>query len=559
MTHIYHPNVNTVVPWQANYSFPSQATQIHKQVVKLQPQSTSAVSLGGGSMTIINFPSDGYLNQMNSVLRFDVAFTYNSATPTIASLSVTASSTGTVFTITNNNNNSLTNDKTTANFYKGYYFYLPVDDNSPAAIQNDFQRGMWFVCTAQTTGGALTLKRVGKHMPHQVALADGAHTFKVFPGIKFQKAGAHELIKRVRWMYGGMPLEDIEGYGRLARILTEVAVGEGYRRSAGAIMDGMSTGFFDDSEDFVLGSSGEVPEYVLSAAGLTVTRTYAIQLFTGIATLKKLLPLKWMAAQFSLVLEWNSVADAIISLPTTSSTGVTVDNINYIAELMEFDSVYDAAFVSGMQTMGVPLKFTSWRRYHTNITGSNEFIQIHERARSIKSALAVICDKDPVLYRDSNLFYYDVGTTASTDGVSAEATPSTAKVRSFQWRVGGKYYPAQPVDCSKGAPEAYLELAKTINTLGDYSFENNISLYDWTSTYGHAGRGHKFIISAEFENSDVFPNTISGINGENQSDIMLNIQLESSAGDITTRAVTIFVAFDNLMIIRDGNVVDLVK
>lgn len=104
--------------------------------------------------------------------------------------------------------------------------------------------------------------------------------------------------------------------------------------------------------------------------------------------------------------------------------------------------------------------------------------------------------------------------------------------------------------------------------MGDYRSDCNIDAFEWQATgdvsnstnFGVlGGKGTKFIMSASFENTDVTGGQISGINAEEQSDIALTIT-GGRAGPQTSgpKLLQVFVAYDSLIIVRGGNVVDLV-
>lgn len=67
------------------------------------------------------------------------------------------------------------------------------------------------------------------------------------------------------------------------------------------------------------------------------------------------------------------------------------------------------------------------------------------------------------------------------------STPSDSTLQNFQFRIGGRYYPAAPVQCSldtgsditNGAAEAYIELAKALNVVGDYRLSSNVNVLRW--------------------------------------------------------------------------------
>lgn len=426
----FHSQVNETVPWQAQYTFPTQATRVNKQIVKLPPKNGSTFS--AGNIIRIEFPADNYLNVLNSVLSFDL-------TPTFAGTS---------------------------------------------------------------------------------------------PTMNLPKHGAHSLIKRLRILYGSLVLEDIQEYSTLVRIFTDLGVQTAYAGSIGAVLDGMN-------------------------ASLTTAtaRTYCLNLLSGLLTCKKLVPLKWMAAQFAIEITLASGAEAFIA--NTAATGGTysVGNVNFIAEMLEFDSTYDTAFYAGLVQGGVPLKFSSWHYHTTNITSNMTSAQIHERSRSVKSGFAVVRQNTQSLAKDANIFFNSLSSYAADNGA---VTASTASLLSeFQWRVGGRYYPSQPVRLDAGGAEALVEALKTIDALGDYRMTNGIDATKWC---GASGGATDLVICSEFENTDVMPDSIAGINAEEQSDI--NLTIKSEAGPDGTNSggykLDIFMHYDCLLIVRDGNVVDLV-
>jgi hypothetical protein len=450
----FHSQINETVPWQAQYSFPTQSTKVQKQTVKLIPKNGSSFS--GGQIIRIELPADGYLNVLNSVVIFDLAVT-----------SVTQA--------------------------------------------------------------------------------------------RLQRGGAHNVIKRLKVMYGSLVIEDIQEYKTLVRIFNEAAVQQDYATSSGSILDGMYDVFEiapgQSTAELVTSDSTtahSIKNAVVAAKELSaVTRTYAISLLSGLLSSKKLLPLKWMAAQLSIEITLSEFADAFMTDNAAAETAYTMTNVSYLAEMIEFDSAYDSAFYAGL-SQGVPIKFDSWHYHSFNLVGTTNQLQIHERSRSVKEAFAVIRSSDPANARnDTDIFFHDTGITQAGTGVIAAGT--TAKVNEYQWRVGGRYYPSQPVRCTNGGAEAYLELMKCMDSVGDYSRASNINYLNWAPPSGL--QGQKFIMCAEFENTDVMPDSIAGINAEEQSDINLSVTLAAAP---TSKKLEVFMHYDALLIVREGNLVDLV-
>lgn len=578
MTSVFHSNVNNILPWQANYTFPSQATKVNKQTVQIQPK--GGQTYNPGQTIRIEFPSDGYMNMLNSVLLFDLTVgspTLNSYVTTVtlataqgvqtATLAANPTTTYGTGTIGYSTLRALNN---TADSFVGWHLAF---EGGPFAEQ---------VGIVKTSNGAGVIT---SDLLTAFSLPDGVYTIKLWYGTHIQPGGAHQLFKRVRWLYGGMPLEDHPDYPMMTRLLMNAGVADEFKKTSGAILDGTATSFLDEhmvhanltSFQTLISNRKVIMDQSIQQ------RTVALNLFSGLSTCKKLIPLKWMAAQLVLELTLATPAEALISMKTSDAT-FQMTRVNYLAELLEFDSTYDTAFYMSLKDKagpdgsmtkgGVPLKLDTWHYHSFNLTGKDNVIQVHERARSVKSVWAVIRDQSASLKVDSCRSYFDTAqyytntvadpgfvdpitgaNNANVSGYPALIFPANAApVTEYQWRIGGRYYPAQPVNCDKGGAEAYIELLKTIDGLGDYHFCNGMSPRDWT-TYNDRAGGSKFIMCAELEHSDVFPDTVSGINSEEMSDLTLILK---TANQPTQKRCDVFVYYDSLIVIRDMNVVDLV-
>lgn len=474
----FHSQINEVVPWQAQYTFPTQSTKVTKQCVKLPPKNGG--SFIPGNIIRIEFPSDQYLNCLNSVFQFDMTWSTATGNP------------------------------------------------------------------------------------------------------RLQRGGAHNVIKRLRVIYGSLVLEDIQEYKTLVRILTESGVQQDYMTSTGSILDGMfetmvlsleadnlkaaltQDGTSATANTALLNTTNLGPDLVANLirpsqsaatdlANGTNPRTYCLNLLSGILTCKKLIPLKWMAAQLAIEITLADPNDAaLFSVPTPS---YTLTNVNFISEMLEFDSSYDIAFFDGLTNGGVPLKFDSWHFHSFSAANQTNILQIHERARSVKTCLAVSRSTNAWNgLEDSDRFFHALGQTY-TAGVINSGTEQIAAINDFQFRVGGRYYPSQPVKAVNGGAEAMVELMKALNSLGDYTKASNITYKNWTSAQG-GGQGSKFIMAAEFENTDALPDTIAGINAEEQSDIALSVNL---SGAPVGKKFDIFMHYDAMLIVMPNNQVSLVQ
>lgn len=588
----YHSQVDEVVPWQATYSFPTQATKVNKQTVKLVPKNGS--TFNSGNIIRIEFPADNYLNVLNSVLQFDaqwnisnsaalgvyygvVSVTEATSTPYSVQISGWSSAVGTL--------------ATTSGDYAGYTLI----------VQN--AQGTFSTVIAAHTYAAtpLTTLTFATPLPEEIKDND---VVTIVPPYYLQRGGAQNYIKRLRVLYGSLVLEDIMEYKTLVRIFTEAGVDFSAAFGAQNILEGMYTsqvtndqvnGVYTDAQttsawsklhSIAAGSAGSEEETVArfqasngpvtaqflsqlqcappvlasgAIAGLTATGaspnvgryTYCINLLSGLFTQKKLIPLKWMAAQLAIEITLATEADCVLTNSTANTLSYALNNVNFIAEMLEFDSAYDDGFLQGLRSGGVPIKFDTFHYHSFSMSGTYNVLQIHERARSVKAAYAVVRDSGALstLSDSDRLFFalresYNAGTLDNA---------GMGQIQQFQWRVGGRYYPAQPVRTIYGGAEALIELQKALDMLGDYTRQGLICAKRWTR------QGGSFIMAAPFENTDVFPDTIAGINAEEQSDIALFITSDNTGGATpTNKRLEVFMHYDCLMIVRNGNVVDLV-
>ncbi len=476
---LFHSEASETVPFNARYAYPSQASRVTKSVVKIPPRTGTTMSNLGpsskGRTIQITLPAQGYLNPLESYLRFDLSFSY-----------------------------------------------------------------------------------IGGTAPNNV---DALRTLN----------SIHGMFRRLRVSYGSLVLEDIQNYGTLVRMITNVAVENDYSKNSGAILESMGSDAVRASMwNPITTNAGVGPQYGTYATGLpipSIKRSFCLNLASGLLTQGKLLPLKWMANQFTIELELDEPAAFLVhgSVDTAGSSLVVsdqvvpqgykdqgtvandldkvvynLDNIYFVGELLEFDSTYDAAFYQGMLQGGVPIKFASWHGHQhvVGVTQSGTYT-IQERSRSIKSAFSVIRSRNDItpstLTTDPNWFYPG-GLTAGTE------------IDEFQWRIGGRYFPSQPVKCTSGA-EPLIELQKALNVLGDYSIGTGVHLSNWFVPKG------TFVIATEFESTN--GTELSGINAEELADLALSIKLTGNSD--ASQYINTFIYYDSMLIIRPNNVVELVQ
>lgn len=186
-------------------------------------------------------------------------------------------------------------------------------------------------------------------------------------------------------------------------------------------------------------------------------------------------------------------------------------------------------------------------------------------------------------------------------------------LQQYQFRIGGRYFPASPVQVSiangsgvcNGGAEAYIELQKMLNIVGDYRLSTGVNKLRWAippaasntnvGTYStqylesdfawfyngvangntkgqpaftkvtipaqSAGNGFSgnagsscFAMAIDLETSNGVE--ISGLNAEEQSDISL-IATYAEPQD-TSFVIEVYAYYDAMIILRENNVLDLI-
>lgn len=424
--------------------------------------------------------------------------------------------------------------------------------------------------------------------------------------VRLQNNSGHSIFRNVRVLYGSLAPEEIRDYNIVMRILAEGAGSNPSLMDQCTILEGIGGIDYVPVTD----GTGVLPvnarlHHIHGKAAYadppqttqkSITRRYCIQPGIGFLTQGKLIPLKWMASQVALEFELAPFADCCCATKIAGTPSYTLSNVSYNAELLEFNSAYDAGFLEGLRKEGVAIHFATFDTFRlSNGNSANVTHLIPERNRSLKAAFCVQIppskaviqnetagsDTAVPLPHDSHAFLQ------SSTGIDEDNghKRGTGFLSEFQWRIGGKYYPAQPVSClnptdgtSNGAGEAYLEFAKALNIVGDYRRSTGINAMRWCNT-GEDGNGNHqvidwagtdapaadrkntvigpsaFVIASDFETSSGME--ISGLNGEEQNDVALTIRYTSAQAK--TCEYLAFVYYDALLILREHGGVEIVK
>lgn len=516
-----YDGLNEVVPFSARYTYPTQANRAWKQNIKI-PTTNGQKFYPGGSNPQITLPAQGYLNTRNTFVSFDMTITGTDATHNIHFL-----------------NN----------------------------IQSAFNR-------MQLRYGSLSLEDLRETGPLTRILTDHATTN--FQGIVDQTSVTEGIG-------GCFPVAQV---GEKPPTTTTIPGGDDADPDSIATLAAGSLWMANTRVHMVQANNLNTSAMPQGAAGIyDGTRRYQFQLPFGLFQQNKLLPLKWMASQLTVELSLANVQNCMSSEGPLTAASYEITNLVLNAELMEFDGSYDAAFLEGLRGDGVPIKFASWDTFiYTPSGGESQTLQIPERNRSLKAAFCVMTP--PATTGSTAKRCWDSNALLqSGTGVSPTADKyGEGHVVDYQWRIGGKYYPSQPVTCgsrtkSNGAAEAYLELQKALNIVGDYRLSTSItparwcrfngtsglcvsSPFDWSTDQGAIGGStgdelgpSSFVIALDMETSAGAE--VSGLNGEEQNDISLVVNYSSSQPQNCRYLVYIY--YDALLVLRENNLVELIK
>lgn len=290
-------------------------------------------------------------------------------------------------------------------------------------------------------------------------------------------------------MYGGQPLEDIPNYNSLVRSLTEWTSSHNDLQQ-GSITDGIGgiaptisgqativtyapatmvassqpmTG--NVRQKYIHGIDtrgnpadlddnagppgaertgfGVVPNGTTALAGgsampsVTMTdpmRRYQVQLALGLLTQEKLIPTKFMASQLAIEITLASpdeciIYDSLQGAKSPTAPTYTVENVNLIPEILEFDASYDESFLRGLQSGGVPLKFSTWNNYRfANNAATMANLQIQERSRSVKSIFCMQRRQQAQFASDHGASFFN----------TAQVKNGESTLQDYQYRIGGR-------------------------------------------------------------------------------------------------------------------------
>lgn len=216
---------------------------------------------------------------------------------------------------------------------------------------------------------------------------------------------------------------------------------------------------------------------------------------------------------------------------------------------------------------------------------------VQERSRSVKALFAVQRRQTPNIFGDHAALFFDT----AVDGLSA--------LQNYQFRIGGRYFPAAPVQTStspgsaltNGGAEAFIELQKALNVVGDYRISTTVNAQNWamqnaggvlqefdyrynllsvnnvgvpsvgvvesgTNTFSGSMSSACFAMATDLETSNGIE--ISGLNAEELSDISLIANWKGAqvtGASSVPSAIEVYSYYDAMLLLRENNVIELVQ
>lgn len=327
---------------------------------------------------------------------------------------------------------------------------------------------------------------------------------------------------RISTSNSNQTIVDIQNYNILHAIMEQITARDTYRNNAGDVLE----------------QTGDVSVGAAAITKSTTNTRRCSQLIDGVFSNATFFPVKYCDGLNVDI--WVETTPAILGVVGgTAVTEVTISDISFVCEFVDFDAFYTSAFEDKFlgkngKPAGIPYSFEGWTSSRTTINGTSASKQITENVRSLKSLFAV--------QQQSG----DVTTTFRQSRLS-----------SVLFKLGSTYYPAQAINAENGAAECFKELMKALNVSGDVGYSIQCTPAQWSDVGDAAdsATNNKFVIAQNFELSNVAQS------GKNLNSNPLSIQLTygadgSNAKNPATTAIELisFCHYDVVLTLRSTGV-----
>lgn len=393
----YPSESEVVVPFNARYSFPSQANKAMKMTPRIPPKNGS--EFAPGSVIRLEFPAQGYVNPGKTTLEFDVVMKYD-----VQDLDRSA-------VRFQNNIQSLFSRM------RLLYGATPLEDipnyNVIVRALTDWtgtnQQGSMDQTSINEGIGGCCVGTSGRQQFVPTPETDANQTYLAPSTLNVRQAYIQGIDMAVGQDEIG-PLIGVDGMGVVPN-----ATVPGYITAPSA------------SHDFY---TGKEP-----------VRRYQVQLALGLFNQEKLIPTKFMASQLCIEITLENAANCMIVRSAGGSStppSYIVKNVNLIPEILEFDASYDESFLRGLQEGGVPIKFSTWNHYQfSNGASQSVNLQIQERSRSVKALFCMQRRATASQDYDNGAAFFNTDLTQTLQ-ISTGTNNTASTFQEYQYRIGGR-------------------------------------------------------------------------------------------------------------------------
>ena len=338
---------------------------------------------------------------------------------------------------------------------------------------------------------------------------------------------AYSLWSKSAVIVGSQVVEQINGYGRLATALVDLKLSP-------AGKSGMSPAFALTNETDAQTLNTRINGR-LSDSNNADAYSFASPLPNVLSLSEKLLPAEYMPSM-RIELTLDILANMFQQSPATSNAdSLTISNLELVYTEVQFGGDFAPTLMSLADTNGdVLIKSQSYQTATQTLAGiaGTQTLTFNQRLSSVKSLLTYF---DGVGANRVNGIYDAVDVTRG----GATGTGGG----SYQYQLGGVYYPQTPLDTARCRAGVFAELSNAFSPSHDYySGQMAISPLEWsrdensTSTQTNPA---KFFVGVNCERLDTNGVMLSGVSTA-LVPISLNVRCDVAPSSTLAHMVTLF-------------------